>query len=311
MKLYIDKENLRSFIQSKSDPDFEECVRLVIRNMDVQYNFSKSRDDIVHDPELSYWFGKYGSGAGTTFCPPSDIKPTRPLKNNYFTGKSITELSSVYLINDANVDNIKSKHNVLIGKVGEEVSTLKLLLIDSSSKLSCYIGSWKGFCPELPMTDVILCDNHYFKHKEVYDNNNNELIRLLASIPNKSPLHIVIITKTGEIDPKIDLAEEQKRIRNIVVEGTDSTKSSVIIATTYKDHGRNLISNYFRIDHGTCFHLKGNNIKGNDVTSRKSNAIRGEEETTLHLIQFFQDVISNCNELYGNYHGNLLKIKER
>lgn len=311
MKLYIDKENLRSLVHSQKDSDFAECVRLIVKNMDVQYNFSKSKEDIVHDPDLSFWFRQYGdSGTSTTFCPPASIIPDRPLKSNYFTGKGIDLLSSVYLINDVNVPVIQSKRSVLIGNVGEEIQTIKLLLIDSSSKPSALIHSWETFCPELPMTDVILCDNHYFKHKEVYEKNDNELIRFLASIP-KAPLHIIIITKTGEIDPAINLSQEQKNIRDIVVKGTGSQKSSVVIATTYKDHGRNLISNYFRIDHGTCFHLKGNNIKGNDVTSRKSNAVLGEEETTKYLINFFQDVIDNCNEKYGNYNGNLLRIKNK
>ena len=87
MRLYIDKENILSFmLERNNDIDlFDESVRLIKRGMVVHYNFPK--DEIKNEPVLMAWFGRMkGTGVHfpSEFCPDATIKPERPLKSNFY-----------------------------------------------------------------------------------------------------------------------------------------------------------------------------------------------------------------------------------
>ena len=43
MRLYIDKENLVSLMKSQAQGCFEDCVRAIRKDIDVQYNFLMKR----------------------------------------------------------------------------------------------------------------------------------------------------------------------------------------------------------------------------------------------------------------------------
>jgi hypothetical protein len=50
MHLYIDKENLLSFIKQSKKPLYQECLRTMQRQVDITFNFSKA--DLRGDQEL-------------------------------------------------------------------------------------------------------------------------------------------------------------------------------------------------------------------------------------------------------------------
>jgi hypothetical protein len=64
MDLYIDKENLKSFIHLRSEDDFDDCLRMIRRQLHVIYNMDKSvfRDD----PEMTQWLLRMGEGRGAS-----------------------------------------------------------------------------------------------------------------------------------------------------------------------------------------------------------------------------------------------------
>ena len=101
MDLYIDKENLKSFIHLRSEDDFDDCLRMIRRQLHVIYNMDKSvfRDD----PEMTQWLLRMGEGRGAseetdTFN--NDLFPLRPIKSNSYIEWDRKELSAVYLIDD-------------------------------------------------------------------------------------------------------------------------------------------------------------------------------------------------------------------
>ena len=310
MKLYIDKENLRSLVQSRNDEAFDDCVRLLKKQVDVQYNFSK--EEILRDEYIGFWLNKLGDGVTTTqdYCPPKAVVPNREnLKSNFYKDFDCVGLSSAYLIDDDHVcDIVAQKGCILIGKVGEEIELLKKLMIDGSEIPAIRIINWTSYCPQLPLTDIIINDNHYFKHKDVYDANNNELILALASIPNQSPVNVVIIIKENEIDPAFNLETEQAAIKDLVKNASGSKNSTVTIVTTYKNHDRCLITNYYRIKHGSSFHLKQNGLKGDVMTEIKTNAHKANEEMTQYLLQVFQSIVESPARCIGDKKCNFLNF---
>ena len=53
MDLYIDKENLRSFLNSRDKDEFDDCLRMLRRQLHIVYNMDKA--DVKNDAELLPW----------------------------------------------------------------------------------------------------------------------------------------------------------------------------------------------------------------------------------------------------------------
>lgn len=310
MRLYIDKENLVSLMSSKDMDSFEECARVMRRNLDVKYNFSK--EEIRSNELLMAWFMRFGQGVTGNIeynNSDQDTFPPRPLKSNFYNNEREDSLYSIYLLNDSHIcDVVNQKGSVLIGKVGEETKILSSLFLDDTETPSSEIPSWQDYCPLLPLTDIIICDNHYFKNKYTYEKNGNELIISLLRIPQNAPVNVVIITKEREVDLSIDLQQMQKDIKDLVKKITGSSKSSVTILTTYGTHDRNLITNYFRIKHGSCFHLKENNLKPDVTTEIKTHIFRNNEIVTKRLLAVFQRIANSPVKCIGDRKSNFLKF---
>lgn len=310
MVLYIDKENLVSLVQSKNKGEFAEYAALIRKNLDVQYNFRK--EEIKEDEYLKYWFNTIIQGVGESkqeFCPPKDIIPEIPRKSNFYNSLPSSDRSSIFFFNDERKASVaKAKCCVIVSKVGDEMSKLReLYSFEEKGEILAYeIQNWSSYLPHLPLTDIIICDNHYFKDKYVYDTNDNELIRYLSSIPQQIPVNVVIIAKEGEIDPAIDLSKEQESIKAIVKAASGSAKSTVTIVTTYKNHDRALITNYYRVNHGSCFHLKKNNLKHDVKTEVKTHGMRKNHSFTKKLLAEYQDVISTPSKCIGDKVSNIL-----
>lgn len=310
MKLYIDQDNVISLMKSKALPNFSDCADFVRKHLDVHYNFPK--ENLKSDSLLMAWFSNFGQGVtGThTFASnETDIFPQRPVKSNFYNAGNLDLLTSVYLLNDEHTcDVISAKSCIMIGKIGEEIKLIHSLLLENTETRAITIASWKNYLPSLPLTDIIICDNHYFKNEFVYKKNDNEIIRSLAGIPKKSPVNVVIIVKEGEVDNRIDLSSEQKKIKELVKKASNSSKSTVTILTTNKTHDRNLITNYYRVKHGSCFHLKDNGLKDDVMTEIKTHGKKNNEENSKSLVSVFQKIASSPVQCFGDKKSNFLNF---
>jgi hypothetical protein len=298
-------------MKSKDQPEFADCSNLIRKNFDVLYNFPK--DELKTNSLLMAWFSSYGQGVNVKpeFAnKPEEVYPIRPLKSNFYNSGDKGVLSSVFLLDDSHICNIiKNKACILIGGVGDELNVISSLIMDDTETLAEKIPSWRQYLPSLPLTDIIISDNHYFKSKEVYDSNNNDLLRYLCSIPQNSPVNVIIITKKGEIDNRIDLNNEIKNIKKIVKGVSGSSKSTVTILTTYKSHDRALITNYYRVKHGCGFQLKNNGLKSDVLTEIKSHGKLSNEQISKQLLTgIFQEIASCPAECFGDRESNFLKF---
>ena len=311
MVLYIDKENVISMVRSEDKASYIEYAALVRKHMDIQYNFPK--EEIKSNEYLRFWFSQLGSGVegNHTFCPPQNVVPERPMKANFYNSIDANGLSSIFFLDDERkVSAVAERCCVIVAKVGEELAKLRevFALDDKSEELSYQINSWNEFLPKLPLTDLIICDNYYFKDKYIYEANNNEIIRVLSAIPKNSPINIVIIVKERAIDSEIDLETEQVKIKEFVKQISGSTKSTVTILTTYAIHDRTLITNYYRVKHGCGFHIKANNIKKDITTEIKIHAIRQNHDVTKKLLSEYQKIAHNPSNCIGDKICNYLKF---
>ena len=315
MRLYIDKENIESIITNRKDnlDKFSELARYVKKGLIVHYNFPK--EEMLENQYLQAWF-KTVKGEGVSsvseFCPPSNVFPVRPVKTNFLSSCQPNALRSIYFLNmKQNISKvIQDKQCILISNVGEEYDSIeKLLTLEDKETLTSSILSWSSYCPQLPLTDIIICDEHYFKNKEVYDKNHNEIITSLCNTP-KNQINVVIITKEGEVDPTIDINTECQNIKQqISVTSNISGKNCrVTVLTTYKTHSRHLITNYFRIVHTSCFHLKDNGLKGDVNTDIASHVNKNSNEVTDKLLVLFQTIVDSPVKCFGDKISNFLKF---
>ena len=316
MRLYIDKENLESLVQGRKKhlALYDELIRAVKKGLGVYYNFNFSEEAFLKNQYLQAWFNAVkGDGVKTeseAFCPPHNVFPERPIKTNFLSTCNPDEYRSLYFLcmEDNIAKAIQNTHCILIGNVGEEYDIIdKLVSLEDKEILTKNIASWNSYCPKLPLTDIVLCDEHYFKDKMVYDKNNNEILTSLCQTPN-SQINVVIITKEGEIDPS--LGEECKAIKEHIskVSGISKGKCNVTVMTTNRTHSRHLITNYFRIVHTSCFHLIDNGLK-DDVNTDIAPCIKqNANEITDNLLALFQSVATAPVQCFGDKKSNFLNF---
>jgi hypothetical protein len=286
LTLYIDKENVKSFVQSKDKDLFDDCTRLIRKNIDIHYNFPK--EDIAKDSYLQLWF-RYvnGQGVGNNFeyslCS-EDIFPERPFSLKDFGPEGNEDPFAIYLLDEKQSCNKIKNHNcILIGAVGQEITTIKQLLDINEEEeefaIEVFKKGWEKYCPKLPLTDIVLCDNYYFSNYGVYKRNNNNLIRVLSSRAKKFPINVVIITRNSEISMDINIKDELDNIKDLVVEASGNEDSSVtIIGTRNAIHDRDLITNYYRI-YSTAGFQRQQHVK-NDIRFEIKSHTRGKNYNT-------------------------------
>ncbi|MEE1260013.1 MAG: hypothetical protein U0K66_07490 [Paludibacteraceae bacterium] len=312
IKLYIDKENIKSFVHSRRNKEnsFIDCTNIISKNIDIHYNFSK--EEIKQDPDIELWFRHmYGQGVDNNhkFSDSEDeISPIRPISFTDFTDGN-EDPFGIYLLDDKDAClDVKIHNCVLIGEVGKELEVLqKLLDINDLGEFFVKDITWENFCPQLPLTDIVLVDNYYFKTPKVYKKNENTLLRVLASIPKKSPVYVVIIARASDISCDLKLDDELENIRYLVQEASDCKDSSVTIAGIEDEiHDRVLITNYYRINSSSGF-MKQKRVKNDLRLDIRSHAKKNDYNNSWELINnSYQKAIKNAKFCIGDKISNYI-----
>lgn len=316
MYLVIDKSNVISYLLSNDEDAIFECNRLIKQGIHLCFNFRK--EDI--DPQsqegvkILTWLKilttgrKYQKNNLHEWNPLFD---SANLKSNFASTLDGSQKRYAFLLDNSEViPKIKEKGAILIGSVGQEIELLLSIRLEETETATHKINSWLEYCPPLPLTDLIICDNHFFKNKIVYERNRDELIKGIVQLPKQSPVNCVIIVKIDEVDKEFILSDEAKKIKNTLKEITGSTKSSVTIIGTYATHDRNAIANYYRLTNGSCFHLNENGLKKDVTAEIKTHAKKSYEDRTNELILIYQRIIdeSKGKNIYGDKKSNLLNF---
>ena len=96
MELYIDINNLKSFIKSKDSDDFDDCKRMLRRQLHVIYNFDKEL--LRSEPVLQQFVTMISEGRGRSeesdkFLSSTSMFPERPIKSNSYSKWDWQQLS--------------------------------------------------------------------------------------------------------------------------------------------------------------------------------------------------------------------------
>lgn len=269
MRLYIDKANLISFLDSRRDVEYmdiyADCERMIRRQLAVHYNFPKAQCN--DDAKLQAWFLNATNGCGYNESPDvfanteDAIYPPRPLKGTFYNQASREQLSSVYLI-DADVAAIQRTHTVLIGGLGQELFTLKRLFCRNDYQYHKEYDlhdphSFAGWAQLdidghiMPTTDIIISDRYLFKDDNIIRDNLSIFLRLFGQ-KKGSKINLVILTyPNGErdsiwLDRKNELLRELKYNKYCVV--------NISFILSYDcPHDRIIITNYRYFKSGTSY----------------------------------------------------------
>lgn len=328
MDLYIDKENLTSFIHSRDREEFDDCIRMLKRQLHVVYNME--RVSLKDDQELLTWITRIGEGRGKseetdTFL--SQKFPERPIKSNTCNNWNRRNLSSVYLISDIDSQKLKNRGCVLVGDEGEEIEILSRLFcgIDYDYHhlydLQKNFYSWKQLTNDnqmLPTTDIVINDRYLFKQQyEVVEYNLKGLLSALANNVRKK-INVVVYTLNSSL--KEFGVKKAENIIKDTLENTTGIKPQIMFVTSHnKDlipHDRFIITNYRLLRSGDSFNYfdtKGERITyGNtlDVDSLANHETYIYVESLLEKLQKTYDSVKrNNNEMiYGREESNFIKM---
>lgn len=261
MDIYIDKQNLVSFVKSKENLLFQDCNKLLKKQLNVYFNFSK--DELKESELLLNWVTTLSQGVGEHTFIKFDVKePKRPLKSNSSNDFCENKLSSVFLLEDDETKKFKNSGSVLVGEVGEEIEILKKLFINQNDylferKLRINGEGFKSWSDlenySLPLTDIVIVDPYITSDASLFSSNLEVLLKTLV-VKSNSKVNIVIYTNK---DNSIPYDEISKVVRAAVKKNTNVGPKFTLV--TYKDirgqdskaeHDRTILMNYSRIYSG-------------------------------------------------------------
>lgn len=329
MELYIDKQNVVSLLKSRSENLYEDCIKLMKRQLDINFNFSK--EELKTNEGLMMWYKKnFIEGVEDAEIRFDSSFPEKPLKSNSAIHFNSAQLSAVYLLDDESVTKFKESGSVMVGEVGEEIEILHQLffkqgdylfekkwLFQSKNGHKYVVRGWENLKDDsLPCTDIIIADNYVLSKNENDESTIEEnLIKFLQVLlfRSKWKVNIVILTKPQSIDYEFNVIKE--KILN-AVQSITGKKGNLTLVKTSKEHDRNIITNYKAINAGDTLNFwnkKGIRItKGKGITY-SSFGSRDNYTSALSMLSDFQDIITfneknNPDYILGDKKSNYLKF---
>lgn len=264
MDVYIDKANLKSYVMSSANSAFADCNRMLLNKFDLKFTFSK--EDIADDSIILQWITIMNDGFKGTIS--WNVKhPQRPIKSNTHASFSCEQLSSVYLVDDERIEQLRQYGLLLYGGVGSEIDVLSSLII---------AGTDYSFVKQLPIrklthwnnlrsytspcSDIILVDQYLFSFQELYDVNACELIGEICSHANDAKINIVILTLPQCYDKRTrtsfvpNWGVVRNKIKSIVEANAGKTPNvTFVLSSNLGEHDRTIFTNYKSIESGDTF----------------------------------------------------------
>ena len=277
MNVYIDKQNLVSYVCSANDSRFEDCNTMLKKRCDIKLTFSKEElktliNDTLEKVDAEYimmWFTKMSQGIEADIAWNINF-PERPLKTNMHNSFLREDLSAVYLLDDEKVATVKNMGSLIIGDPGNELDALSQLVINDDNPYT------KQFIPReqtswnfienyvSPTTDIIIVDRFLPLDQSL---NESNLYAIIEKLVAKSKCKInCIIFSDGEVRSKNNtITPDWNSIRNNIkqrVEKITGFKPNITFVLKYKvEHDRTIFTNYKRYYSGDTFNYFDSNWK--------------------------------------------------
>lgn len=348
MDIYIDKENLLSFIKGCRNEYYDDCLRMLKRELHINFNFEKS---VVDEGILGVWLSSILSqGRGNNENSDKYLNekfPQRPIKSNFlsFLGEEKKKkLMSIYLINDNDARKLQEKGNVLVGILGEEEAILEKMFLRNY----CYekivnihdgFSSWNMLCESLPCTDIVLQDRYLLQGKygegrtsdekdDIISENVSDIIRAFSK-DVRGAINVIIFTCPAyDCDSNINKINNSDRTDRILNLTNNKIKidlkkhtpkpnlTFVIIKPNEKLlHDRFIITNYRIVSSGDSFTMFATNdkkLKSNGTALRLcSLADRQNYELSQSVLNNLQNIVDNGGaeiKVIGDKKSNFIKL---
>lgn len=335
MILYLDKENLQSFIEAKKNVEenmYYECTKLIKKRLKIIFTFPK--EEIEENEKISAWHTSVMT-EGRGWQEDEDKyynNFSESLQNLNGLNKFVdSQLSSIYLLNDQNLQHFPEKKGLLVGSIGNEVDTLKKLFCGPDHDLHQLYNlrknfpSWNKLTEDnhvLPCTDLLIVDSFLFSIQEsLYEYNAYRLLEVLVGEMNQVKINIVIVTlqksnykddsgKYIPISPNFKKIREELRLKiknktniepNITFIGvpqSDGNKYQAIIIN--KEHDRIVLTNYRQLRSGDSFNYfdsKNERLTKGRFLDVDSLAKLDNYEFSLSLKKDMQNLYENIKKL--------------
>ena len=313
MELYIDINNLKSFIKSKDSDDFDDCKRMLRRQLHAVYNFDK--EILKSEPILQQFVTMISEGRGLSeesdkFLPSTAIFPERPIKANSYINWNWRELSSVYLIDDVDSRKLKNKGCVLLGETGEELSILMKLFCGMDYDfhhlydLQKNFNSWEQLTADnqtLPCTDIIINDRYLFTNSyDLVECNLRPLLTVLAGNV-KNRINVVVFTKNKTL---LEFGKDKADaiFKNTLFKVTGMKPNVTFVTSNDNDkipHDRFIITNYRLIRSGDSFLYF--DTKGKKITN--GGALDIDSMANHETYTFVQSLLEKLHTSYDSIRG--------
>ena len=318
MEVYIDKENLRSFIRARNDSRYkdcyDDCYRMLKRQLHINYNFSKTRE-LLEDEELKNYFMLSGQGNGDSEADTysTEVFPSRHVGMSTPRSFNRKHSSAVYLIDDEGVDSFREVGTSLVGDVNEEVSVLKRLFctkngdFDKIYFIQDDFHDWTQIQTDklnLPLSDIIIFDRYIGTN---LGNSSNNILKLLKILVKDvcAKIDVVIVSdeqyynryKQSMESP--DWERFRRTIKQRIEEETtcDPNVTIVFMDDSYRPHDRRILTNYMMFTSGDSF--------SNYFRRSGEIATEGDEFVVYSLANknHYQFAMKKINELSENLAG--------
>lgn len=330
MNLYIDKENVLSLIGQYKKPLYEDCIKVIKKQLSVFFNFSKK--DVKSDENLMAWMSLLNEGVGLNNefkFQDEFIFPPRPLTENFHIGFSHAKLSAMYLINDESIALVKRQGALLIAGVGEEITLFNKIFLqrgDYDFHKELRIGGpdfrrWTDVSKyAMPLTDIIFVDSFILTDASLIESNLTKYLPILTTHA-RTCVNIVLYVNNAHIS--IQFSELKRLIQEHVSMVTGIAPTVTLVRYTDQrdvesvaEHDRTVLTNYTRIKSGDTynyFNAAGATIsKGREITY-VSLAKRDNHDLAKLLITELQAKIDhikqNPDRIEGDKACNYLNLK--
>lgn len=269
MNAYIEIESLRSLIEQRNDERYEECKRMLKKDLCLHFPFSK--EEAFDDPLIQEWvLNELISGAN--FRKPK-WDSSYPDSVDYLKQKDmdIEKLCAVYLLDDPEPQPLSNA--MFVGHYGHELDTLMGLFVvpeEAEFKYDFSVSSmtsWVVTQPYVtPCTDLLIVDRYILSKASLFERNLYRLIKVFVSKTKSQHINIVVVAEFGSIDYSITLEKISDRIKEFVLDivGEEPFVTFVLCRKRADDplfHDRCILTNYRFMDSGDSFNYFAENGK--------------------------------------------------
>ncbi|MDV3747152.1 hypothetical protein CMU21_04835 [Elizabethkingia anophelis] len=288
MVAYFDLENLESLLKQQKNDFYYDCLKLIKKQLDLTFNFSK--EEFKKSEDLMNFIKVFSDGVGdkeVKYIP--EKFPGRDIKSNSHKDFSIDELLSVYFINNNDLHKLKTKDDLLIAEIGEEIEMFKVLFLKNDDykfekklRIGTEFNNWgvfKNF--HTSHVDLIIVDNYILSDKSLVETNLNGIIENSLKDDCRKVLNIILFVRNDEVNIKFS---ELKTSINKIVTQKYIDKPKLTIIKHYTEHDRTILRNMLRVYSGDTFnYFLSNGTKATKGKEVHFTSIADKENYKLYL----------------------------